>query len=111
MAAENSINYSLRLIKPILQGKATSVDVKLDAEKQYIDQIQTDLKGTVFNSGCGSWYNRAKNGIVHNAMSYPYSQPNFWYRCLFPVYRDFKYDVSWFPLISPAVVFLFPCRP
>ncbi|QYS93243.1 hypothetical protein H0G86_000628 [Trichoderma simmonsii] len=94
MAAENSINYSLRLIKPILQGKATCIDVKLDAEKQYIDQIQTDLKGTVFNSGCGSWYNRAKNGIVHNAMSYPYSQPNFWYRCLFPVYRDFEYDTA-----------------
>jgi hypothetical protein len=94
MAVENSINYALRLIKPILQGEATAVDVHLDAEKQYIDQIQTDLKDTVWLSGCNNWYNRTQEGTVRNAMSYPYSQPYFWYRCLFPVYKDFKYDVS-----------------
>ncbi|KAL6893339.1 hypothetical protein GGI43DRAFT_179992 [Trichoderma evansii] len=93
MAVENSINYALRLIKPILQGKAMAVDVNPDAEKQYIDQIQTDLQETVWLSGgCYNWYNRAQDGSRHNGMSYPYTQPYFWYRCLFPVYKDFKYD-------------------
>ncbi|KAL7947826.1 hypothetical protein V8C42DRAFT_351787 [Trichoderma barbatum] len=94
MAVENSVNYSLRLIKPILQGNYAAIDVKLDAEKRYIDQLQTGLKDTVWFSGCSSWYNRAKNGVVHNAMAYPYSQPYFWYQCLFPIYNDFKYDVA-----------------
>ncbi|KAM0248374.1 hypothetical protein ACHAQJ_009499 [Trichoderma viride] len=92
MAVENTVNYSLRLIEPILQGEATAVDVNLDAEKQYIDQIQTDLKQTVWFSGCNNWYNRAQDGTVRNSMAYPYSQPYFWYRCLFPIYKDFKYD-------------------
>ncbi|EHK22596.1 uncharacterized protein TRIVIDRAFT_179915 [Trichoderma virens Gv29-8] len=94
MAIENAVNYSLRLIQPILQGNAMAVDVKIDAEKEYVDQIQTDLKGTVFYSGCSSWYTRARNGAVHNAMAYPYSQPYFWYQSLFPAYKDFKYDVA-----------------
>ncbi|GFP53077.1 Baeyer-Villiger monooxygenase [Trichoderma asperellum] len=93
MAVENSINYALRLIKPILQGKAMAIDVSLDAEKRYIDQIQTDLQQTVWLSGrCNNWYNRAQDGSRHNGMSYPYSQPYFWYRCLFPIYKDFQYD-------------------
>ncbi|RFU81121.1 hypothetical protein TARUN_1075 [Trichoderma arundinaceum] len=92
MAVENSVNYSLRLIKPVLQGEATAVDVHPDAEKQYISQIHTDLKDTVWFSGCNNWYNRAQDGTVRNAMAYPYSQPYFWYQCLFPNYKDLKYD-------------------
>ncbi|KAL7790804.1 hypothetical protein V8C37DRAFT_410783 [Trichoderma ceciliae] len=92
MAIENGVNYSLRLIEPILRGEATAIDVIPDAEKQYVDQIQTDLKDTVWLSGCSNWYNRAQDGTVRNAMAYPYSQPYFWYQCLFPNYKDFKYD-------------------
>ncbi|KAL7938361.1 hypothetical protein V8C35DRAFT_150824 [Trichoderma chlorosporum] len=94
MAAENSINYALRVIKPVIQGQATAVDVKLDAEKQYTHQVQTDLTGMVWHSGCNSWYNRSKNGVVRNASMYPYTQPYFWYKCLFPTYRDFTYDIA-----------------
>lgn len=115
MAVENSINFALRLIKPVLQGKAMAVDVNPDAEKQYIDQIQTDLQQTVWLSGgCSNWYNRAQDGSTHNGMLYPYSQPYFWYRCLFPVYKDFKYDVSLHPLpfpLSPFVCSIWPALP
>lgn len=98
MAIENGVNYSLRLIEPILRGEATAIDVKLDAEKAYTSQIQTALQDTVWLSGCNSWYNRTQDGILRNAMAYPYSQAYFWYRCLFPVYKDFDYDVSWSPI-------------
>lgn len=104
MAIENGVNYSLRLIKPILQGEATSIDVKPDAEEQYTDQIQKDLKATVWFSGCNSWYNRAQDGTARNAMAYPHSQAYLWYQCLFPVYKNFKYDVSW---PSPSSFFFF----
>ncbi|OTA01868.1 hypothetical protein A9Z42_0021930 [Trichoderma parareesei] len=94
MAIENGVNYSLRLIEPILQGKATAVDVKLDAEKAYTSQVQTALQDTVWLSGCNNWYNRSQDGTVRNATVYPYSQAYFWYRCLFPVFEDFEYDVA-----------------
>ncbi|KAL6871340.1 hypothetical protein J3F83DRAFT_735137 [Trichoderma novae-zelandiae] len=94
MAIENGVNYSLRLIEPILQGKATAVDVKLDAEKAYTNQIQTALQDTVWLSGCNNWYVRTRDGTVRSAMAYPFSQSYFWYRCLFPVYKDFDYDVA-----------------
>lgn len=105
MAIENGVNYSLRLIKPILQGDATAVDVHLDAETQYIDQIQTDLQSTVWLSGCNNWYNRAQDGTVRNAMAYPYSQPYFWYQCLFPKFSAFTYDVSYLFLFFLHVIY------
>lgn len=95
MAAENSINYALRVIQPVLDGKASAVDLRLEAEQRYVDQIQDDLQKTVWNSGCQSWYvEENEQGRKWNAMSYPYSQAYYWYRSLFPVWRDWEFYVS-----------------
>jgi cation diffusion facilitator CzcD-associated flavoprotein CzcO len=102
MAAENSINYALRIIKPVLDGKATVTEVKLEAEKKYSDKIQNDLRKTVWFSGCQSWYIKSdakKPGQKWNAMSYPYSQAHFWYRSLFPVWSDWKIYVRHLTII------------
>ncbi|KAH6607263.1 hypothetical protein Trco_003576 [Trichoderma cornu-damae] len=90
MAVENAVNYSLRVMGPVLQGEATAVEVKPEAEKRHVDQIQADLEKTVWLSGCSNWYNRAEDGTVRNGMTYPYSQPYFWYQCLFPNYKAFN---------------------
>jgi hypothetical protein len=96
MAAENSINYALRVLKPILEGKASVAGLKRDAEERYVSRIQTDLSKTVWNSGCSSWYieKDAEKGQTWNAMSYPYSQAHFWYRSLFPTWSDWEFSVS-----------------
>lgn len=95
MAVENSVNFALRIIRPILHGETTTVDVKRSAEEQYHEDLQRDLRKTVWFAGCNSWYNRTdKNGKTeHNSMTYPHSQPHFWYKCLFPNYSDFTYTV------------------
>jgi cation diffusion facilitator CzcD-associated flavoprotein CzcO len=70
MASENTINYSLNFIKPILKGEVATVDVKHEAEVEYTTQIQKDLKKTVWMSGgCTSWY-ITKDGW--NSTVYPY---------------------------------------
>ncbi|KAJ9137100.1 Monooxygenase [Pleurostoma richardsiae] len=94
MAAENSINYALRVLKPILEGKASVAGLKRDAEERYVSRIQTDLSKTVWNSGCSSWYieKDAEKGQTWNAMSYPYSQAHFWYRSLFPTWSDWEFS-------------------
>lgn len=94
MAAENSINYALRIIKPILDGRASEVDLKMEAENEYARRIQNDLRSTVWNSGCSSWYIRDNgSGMSWNAMSYPWSQTYYWYRSRFPTWTDWSYSV------------------
>lgn len=97
MAAENSINYALRVIKPVLDGRASIASLKDEAERDYSDRMQTALGNTVWNSGCQSWYVTAADGNsdkTWNAMSYPWSQAHYWYRSLFPVWSDWMYRVS-----------------
>ncbi|PNY26054.1 Uncharacterized protein TCAP_04011 [Tolypocladium capitatum] len=96
MAIENAINYALRVIKPVIDGDATAVEVKREAETQYSQQIHEDLHKTVWWAGCGSWYNTTgRSGKTWNAMTYPYSQAYYWYKCLFPAYGDWNY--TWTP--------------
>ena len=68
LASENMVEYSLPFIKMILNGDATTVDVKREAEVAYTADMQKALKSSVFNSGgCQNWY-------VHgdwNATVYP----------------------------------------
>ncbi|KAF2189724.1 FAD/NAD(P)-binding domain-containing protein, partial [Zopfia rhizophila CBS 207.26] len=88
MASENMINYSLKFVKLILDGEATTVDVKHEAEVAYTADIQKSLKKTVWMSGgCSSWY-YTKNGW--NSTVYPYTQIDFYRRCLFPKWSDWN---------------------
>lgn len=50
----SSINYALRILRPIFEGTAKSVEVKSEAEKSYVQTVQAALKKTVWNSGCRS---------------------------------------------------------
>ncbi|CAI4212020.1 unnamed protein product [Parascedosporium putredinis] len=80
MASENAVNYALRVIKPILDGRASAADVKPEAEKRYVQSLQGALQKTVWYTGCSSWYLRVTPGRkVWNAMTYPWSQAHFWY--------------------------------
>ncbi|KAK2593191.1 hypothetical protein QQS21_009120 [Conoideocrella luteorostrata] len=93
LAIENAVNYALRIIKPALDGECQAVDVDCMAERKHVQQIQEDLKHTVWSSGCNAWYTRDdKSSSPRNAMTYPYSQPYFWYKCLFPTYSDWNYS-------------------
>jgi len=57
MTAENMVQHSLKFIKLLLNGDASTVDVKHEAEVAFTNDIQTALKDTVFMSGgCSSWY-------------------------------------------------------
>ncbi|VUC20087.1 unnamed protein product, partial [Clonostachys rosea] len=96
LAAENSVNFALRLIKPILDQEKGVVELDSNAESSYVERIQHDLSKLVWNSGCQSWYIEKSSGNAKtwNAMSYPYSQTYFWYRSLFPTWSDWKFSVS-----------------
>ena len=57
LATENMVELTLKLIAPILKGNVRTVEVKKDVEIEWANQVQKELKNTVFMSGgCHSWY-------------------------------------------------------
>ena len=69
LASENMVNYTLRFIKPILNGDVRTFEVKKDAEVAWTKAMQEELKYTVWTTGgCHSWY---KNDVGWNATAYP----------------------------------------
>lgn len=106
IAAENSVNYALRIIKPILDGRASVAEVKLEAEREYVDRVQAALGRRVFASGCRSWYlGKTEHGRTWNSAMYPWTQAYYWWRSLFPVWRDWRFTVC-----APDVPTGLPCR-
>ncbi|KNG85559.1 dimethylaniline monooxygenase [Aspergillus nomiae NRRL 13137] len=87
MAAENSVNYSLRVLKSVFNGEASTVEVKAKSEEDYVYQVQDALRKRVWNAGCNAWY---MNDKKWNSMTYPWSQAYYWWRSVFPNWSDWK---------------------
>ncbi|KAK4217494.1 hypothetical protein QBC37DRAFT_307963 [Rhypophila decipiens] len=107
MAAENSVNFALRVLRPILTNvhkKGSSiVEIRQEAEEQDVALLQAALKKTIFFSGCKAWYLHDKgNGEQYNGTTYPFSQAWFWWRCLFPTWADWEFSVSGLASLLPA---------
>lgn len=103
IASENSTNYALRVIKPLLDGKGTIVEVSPEAERKYVDQVQDALSKTVLATGCGSWYvSKLDDGREWNGTIYPWTQAHYWYKCLFPVWKDWQFRVSDVQITGPV---------
>ncbi|RAL05414.1 flavin-containing monooxygenase [Aspergillus ibericus CBS 121593] len=91
MAIENSVNYALRILKPVLEGTVSAVEIKEEAEQVYVHQVQEALSKQVWSVGCVSWY---KNDRGWNSMTYPWTQGHYWWRSLFPTWSDWDFKVS-----------------
>lgn len=48
------INYALRILSPVLRGKAASVEVDYEAERKHVYHMQNELKKRVWSAGCKS---------------------------------------------------------
>ncbi|KFY32734.1 hypothetical protein V495_08794 [Pseudogymnoascus sp. VKM F-4514 (FW-929)] len=92
LASENMVNYAMRMIGPILNGDASSVEVKKEAEMAWTADLQKSLKKRVWNiGGCRNWY-KGEDGW--NSTTYPYSQIWFSLLCMFPNYRHWNYQYT-----------------
>jgi hypothetical protein len=54
----------LEALKTMKERGIKALDVKPEAQQQFIDQVQSDLRSTVWNSGCKSWYLNAQGRNV-----------------------------------------------
>ena len=85
---ESQINYTMKLLKPLITHHARSLSVKSTACDAYNDDLQRRLDGTVFTQ-CVSWYRSGKDG--KNPHVYPGPVSLFWLWTLWVKWED--YDV------------------
>ncbi|KAI0508443.1 putative monooxygenase [Xylaria bambusicola] len=102
---ECQINFTMRVIKPILNAlksqrsrylhvfgkKADVVQVRSEAEQTDIDTVQEKAKKLVWSSGCSSW---ALDSQGRNTTMYPDFQYRYWLRSVFIAWEDFELSKS-----------------
>ncbi|KAF4549238.1 Pyridine nucleotide-disulfide oxidoreductase-like protein 9 [Elsinoe fawcettii] len=108
-ACEVQIDYAAKaLVKPLLQGRARTIEVKETVENQTTNDIQLKLQSSVFSGRCTNWY---IGEFGRNAASWPGLAIEFWIATLFPNWKAFKMNGGsrfWFlhrmRLVGPQVL-------
>jgi hypothetical protein len=54
--AESQIAYVMDALRVMGEQDAGVVEVRADAERSYNSDIDRQMQGTVWNTGCASWY-------------------------------------------------------
>jgi hypothetical protein len=86
--SECQINYTCRLLRPVLSGKAESIMVRPDAQKRDLAWVHGKLAHLVFNSGCQSWW---MDPVTRkNTFIYPDPMYKYWLRTIFSRWGDFE---------------------
>lgn len=102
---ECQINFTMRVIKPVMKAIAASrsvlptirnvydiVDIKPDAEQKDIDTVQEKAKQLVWATGCTSWF--IEPNTKRNTIMYPDYQYKYWLRSVWIAWSDFTYKTS-----------------
>lgn len=109
------VNLVMKVIAPVLQDRASFVEVKPDSEKEYNENLHEKIATTIFNTSCSSvrkyipsyveniyiyliftcWqyfidYKSQKNWFI-----YPWNSFVMWYATHWSRSDDWTYDVSW----------------
>ncbi|CAI7668208.1 unnamed protein product [Penicillium discolor] len=87
---ENYVNLVMKVIAPVLQDRASFVEVKPDSEKDYNENLHAKIATTIFNSSCGSYfidYKSQKNWFI-----YPWNSFVMWYSTHWGRSDDWTYD-------------------
>lgn len=71
---EAQVHYILDAMKKLDDKGADYLDVKQDKQDKFVDRMQDMLEGTVWTSGCTSWYQQAdgKNTTIWPASTWRY---------------------------------------
>ena len=78
---ESQIRYVRTLIKRVLRRKDTTLDVREDAQTDFNSRLQKSLRGTVWTSGCSSWYQTDTGRLIAIWPGFTFT---YWFRTLRP---------------------------
>ncbi|TAK84734.1 MAG: NAD(P)/FAD-dependent oxidoreductase [Aquabacterium sp.] len=85
---EAQVHYVIQCIKEQRARGADYVDVKPQAQQAFVAEVMKNLEGTVWTSGCKSWYQTAE-GI--NFALWPKSTWAYWMQCRNVVSGDYQW--------------------
>jgi cation diffusion facilitator CzcD-associated flavoprotein CzcO len=85
---ESQFNYVLGCLRVL--GRARYIDVRPDVQETYNRDVQQRVRGTVWSTGCTSWYKTAGGRIVNNWPGYTFTYRRATRR---PDPRDFRVTV------------------
>ena len=81
-ACEVQVDYAAKaLVKPLINGQASTIEVKEAVENYTTNQIHEKLKSSVFSGDCSNWY---IGDFGRNVASWPGLAIEFWIATLFP---------------------------
>ncbi|KAH7142554.1 hypothetical protein DER46DRAFT_668041 [Fusarium sp. MPI-SDFR-AT-0072] len=81
-ACEVQVGYAAEaLVKPLIDGQASVIEVKEAVENYTTNQIHQKLKSSVFAGDCSNWY---IGNFGRNVASWPGLAIEFWIATLFP---------------------------
>ncbi|KAK7222739.1 hypothetical protein V2G26_010742 [Clonostachys chloroleuca] len=87
-ACETQVDYTIKsLFEPLIDHRATVIEVKQSAEDRTTNAIHEQLGATVFAGDCSNWY-IGKFG--RNAASWPGKAATYWMATLFPDWSAFN---------------------
>jgi cation diffusion facilitator CzcD-associated flavoprotein CzcO len=74
---EAQARHALQAIQTLRAKKLAFLDVRAPAQSRFTDALQRKLRGTVWSSGCQSWYMDADG---YNGTLWPYFTFQYWWR-------------------------------
>lgn len=83
---ESQVRYAVQMIRRILEGDRSVIEVRSSTQAAFNDKIQTDLAKTVWSSGCRSWYQTADG---RHPVLWPGFTFTYWLRTLRPDLEGF----------------------
>lgn len=86
---ETQVGYILKLMKPIINGKAKSIEVTQKATNYYNAWIQKRMASTIFFS-CFSYYRGDNRTGAKNVSTFPGMISLYWWIMRKPRWNDFK---------------------
>ncbi len=89
---ESQFNYVLGCLKVLQKYPGAAMDVRKDRMKRYSNVIQEGLEGSVWSSGCDSWYLDANGKNTLNWPGFTFS-----YR-----FSTRRVDTTDYQLLDPA---------
>ncbi|MGB7373797.1 MAG: NAD(P)/FAD-dependent oxidoreductase [Pontixanthobacter sp.] len=90
MTAEMQARYIASLIGEIAEGRARTIEPKDDVTHAYNAQLRNAMAGTIWTSGCDSWYFDPQGRVA----SYPWSYARFAEEMQVPALDDFIVERS-----------------
>lgn len=72
--AEQQIAYVMRCLQLLRERNKTSIDVRVEVQRQFNQELQRRLQTTVWATGCKSWYQdkRGKNVVLWPGFTFQY---------------------------------------